>query len=285
MEELDRGQCGVEYVAQLRPVLLRAPHQKDCAMLILSRRAEQQIVFPHLGIRINVLQVKGQLVKLGVDAPKAVRVLRDELAERPQDLAAASPAERLRDHELRNALNLLNLKIQSLQSRIDRGEELAADDVLDSLLARYSAMDHSFDTGTIVPQNAGRPGRLLVVEDSDNERQLMAYLLASHGFDVQVAPDGVAALNQLQAAERLPDFVLMDVEMPGSGGLETLLQIRSSEALRGLPVFAVTGTARNPDNEPVGHGWDGWFRKPLDVSALVSRLNSDLAIAEPTLGV
>lgn len=254
-------------------------------MLILSRRAEQQIVFPHLGIRVNVLQVKGQLVKLGVEAPKAVRVIRSELAHKPSDTVGETPHDRQGDHELRNALNLLNLKIQALQARIDRGEDLAADEVLDSLLARYSAMDHAFDATPALPQAFGRPGRLLVVEDCDNERQLMAYLLASHGFDVEVAPDGLAALSQLQAADRLPDFVLMDVEMPGSGGLETLMQIRSNEALRDLQVFAVTGTARDPGNEPVGHGWDGWFRKPLDVSALVGRLKTDLPTAAPTLGV
>lgn len=254
-------------------------------MLILSRRAEQQIVFPHLGIRVNVLQVKGQLVKLGVEAPRAVRVVRNELVDKSERRVGDAAADRERDHELRNALNLLNLKIQALQSRIDRGEDLAVEEVLDSLLARYSAMDHSFHEAPVLSPAMGRPGRLLVVEDCDNERQLMAYLLASHGFDVQVAPDGNAALNQLRTSDKLPDFVLMDVEMPGSGGLETLMQIRSSETLRDLHVFAVTGTARDLGSEPIGHGWDGWFRKPLDVSALVSRLNSDLAAGTPTLGV
>lgn len=257
-------------------------------MLVLSRRAEQQIVFPHLGIRINVLQVKGQLVKLGVDAPDSVRVLRNELCtpenaaplgqgnldKHPRDKA---PELQL-DHNLRNELNLLNLKIQSLQRRIDGGEAVDAAAALRSLVDRYAAMDHALDNRTCSPAagSLGRPTRLLVVDDSDNERQLMAYLLASHGFDVQVAADGLLALDQLQATASLPDFVLMDMQMPFSNGLETLMQIRSNSRLRHLKVFAVTGVKRDPSREPIEHGWDGWFQKPLDVAALVARLEQEM---------
>lgn len=256
-------------------------------MLILSRRAEQQILFPHLGICVNVLQVKGQLVKLGVEAPKSVRVLRSELAETPDpEIRNEPPAPEL-DHDQRNVLNLLQLRIKAIQMRLERGDTLAAQDVLDSLLEQYSEVDHSlgeFDEQESL-RCADRAVRLLVVEDCDNERQLMAYLLASHGFDVQVAPDGRVALEMLATSARLPDFVLMDMQMPNADGLETLLEIRSNEALRHLKVFAVTGVKRDPEKEPIGHGWDGWFRKPIDVPALVNRLRLDLASQAASVGV
>lgn len=246
-------------------------------MLVLSRRAEQQILFPHLGIRINVLQVKGQLVKLGVDAPRSIHVVRQELADADTQAELERLSDRQLDHQLRNELNLLHLKIQALQVRIERGESVQLDAALEQLLAKYSELDHSLQSST--PANGShdpeRPIRLLVVEDSPNERQLMAYLLASHGFDVQVATDGLVAIDALRQADKLPDFVLMDIEMPGADGLETLLTLRTDNRLKHLKVFAVTGLARDPQNEPLSHSWDGWFRKPLDVPSLVSRLDAE----------
>lgn len=48
-------------------------------MLVLSRRAEERIVFPELGISVIVKQVRGKTVTLGIDAPQEIRVLRGEL--------------------------------------------------------------------------------------------------------------------------------------------------------------------------------------------------------------
>lgn len=254
-------------------------------MLILSRRAEQQILFPHLGIRINVLQVKGQLVKLGVEAPRSIQVLRRELVESDEQSQTTPPAGNSLSHQLRNELNLLNLRIQALQVRLDRGESVQLDEALEQLLTKYSELDHSLQTTApaAAAPHSGRPIRLMVVEDSPNERQLMAYLLASHGFDVQVATDGLVAIETLRSTERLPDFVLMDFEMPGANGLETLLALRTDDRLKHLKVFAVTGLARDPQNEPLGHGWDGWFRKPLDVPSLVSRLSAECSTTLQTV--
>jgi len=248
-------------------------------MLVLSRRAQQQIVFPHLGIRLSVLQVKGRLVKLGIEAPDSVSVLREELTLDGEPVSpgmSGVTAEKHLDHQRRNELNLLSLRLESVQRRIDRGELLDAQEALDSLLNKFSAIDHELDDDRREHRllKQGRPIRLLVVEDSDNERQLMAYLLAERGFDVQVARDGVEALEQLQVAQFQPEFILMDMQMPCSDGLQTLLQIRADERLRCLKVFAVTGMARDYDNEPLAHSWDGWFQKPLNVSALVDTLNA-----------
>jgi carbon storage regulator len=61
-------------------------------MLVLSRRATQKIVLPELGITITVVAVKGGVVRVGIDAPAQVTVLREELLQRdgPPVLAAAT---------------------------------------------------------------------------------------------------------------------------------------------------------------------------------------------------
>lgn len=97
---------------------------------------------------------------------------------------------------------------------------------------------------------AGRPLRLLIVEDSDNERRLLACLLAQQGFDVHVARDGAEALEQIRMIGCLkPDVVLMDMQMPISNGLETLQRIREDEGLADLKMFTVTGSIRQPEHE------------------------------------
>ncbi len=64
-------------------------------MLVLSRRESDQVVIPSLGITLQVLSVKGNVVKLGIDAPQSIKILRGELTEksvdRPEDSRPAKP--------------------------------------------------------------------------------------------------------------------------------------------------------------------------------------------------
>ena len=237
-------------------------------MLVLSRRAQQEILFPNLGIRINVLKVQGKLVKLGIDAPPDVPVLRKEVNDK---LDATDEAET--EHRRRNELNLLHLQVASLQRRIDRGEEVDLLGALTDLVDHYSSVDRTL-LASPAP-SAASPRRLLVVEDSDNERQLLAYLLASHGYDVHVARDGQEAMRLLSDGLFRPDVVLMDMQMPIIDGAETLELIRADERFASVKVYAVTG--QRFEDEPNASKWDGWFRKPVDIRLLLETLETECA--------
>jgi carbon storage regulator len=65
-------------------------------MLVLSRRPNEKIVLPGLGITVQVVSVKPGVVRLGIDAPPAVQVLREELLGRPEPTVTVTrrPAER-----------------------------------------------------------------------------------------------------------------------------------------------------------------------------------------------
>lgn len=251
-------------------------------MLVLSRRAEQQLVFPNLGITVKVLQIRGRLVKIGIEAPQDIKVLRLEACAEGELDGQGESGEAI--HRLRNQLNLLQLKIHALQRSLELGKEVDADNALASLVDQTNVLDHSFGPlgAPALPDATGRAKRLLVVEDCDNERRLMAYLLATQGFDVDVARDGNEALHRLRSGLSRPQVVLMDMQMPLCDGLETLQQIREDSELNKLKVYAVTGTARSPEYEPLGHGWDGWFQKPLDVEALLRLLAGNERKVEPT---
>lgn len=66
-------------------------------MLVLSRRANEEVTFPELGISLKVIQVKGSTVRLGIKAPREIRVLRGELncQDQWQDLEVEVPIEQL----------------------------------------------------------------------------------------------------------------------------------------------------------------------------------------------
>jgi carbon storage regulator len=60
----------------------RQPASKEAAMLVLSRSNRQRIVFPSLGISVEILEIAGSHVRIGIDAPKSIPVHRSEVADR-----------------------------------------------------------------------------------------------------------------------------------------------------------------------------------------------------------
>ncbi|NML17229.1 hybrid sensor histidine kinase/response regulator [Azohydromonas caseinilytica] len=118
--------------------------------------------------------------------------------------------------------------------------------------------------------------RLLVVDDSDINREVAQRIFSREGAQVALAEDGPHALQWLQAHADAVDLVLMDVQMPGMDGYETLRQIRSHAALARLPVVALTAGAM-PDERDAATvaGMDGFIPKPFDIPAslaLIRRL-------------
>ena len=82
--------------------------------------------------------------------------------------------------------------------------------------------------------------RILVVEDNDDLREMVATLLDVHGAEVTCAPDGQAALKLLRGAPLLPHLILLDYRMPVMSGGDFLLARREESALAEIPVILVT---------------------------------------------
>lgn len=111
--------------------------------------------------------------------------------------------------------------------------------------------------------------RLLVVEDDPINQFLALTLLEGEGASVQVAGDGRQCLDLLDPALTRFDAVLMDLEMPVLGGMETCKRIRSEPALASLPLIAVTGHDLDATRtDCLGAGFDECLTKPLDVQTL-----------------
>jgi CheY-like chemotaxis protein len=115
---------------------------------------------------------------------------------------------------------------------------------------------------------------VLLVEDDDDNRELMAEVLASSGFEVVSASSGQDGLKML--AERSVDAVVTDVGMPGMGGLE---MARAAKAIApSVPVVIVTGWAERDDiTRARGHEVDAVLIKPVDPDALTETVSEVLA--------
>jgi carbon storage regulator CsrA len=267
-------------------------------MLVLSRRPQEKIVFPHVGITVEVVSVSGQTVRVGVTAPRDILILRNEIAEKgvPEPVAAPaaakSPAaeppradgidESSREalHRLKNRLNSANLAIHLVDKQLGAGQIAAAEQTLHRALTEFKSLDDELAAGSAARQkqsaNPNGP-RALVVEDDENESVLLAEILRIGGFQVATALDGRCALEYLDQ-NPLPNVVLLDMRMPRCDGPTTLSAIRDNPRYNGLRIVAVSGTRPSDLGVPTGpKGIDRWFSKPLDPQRLINELKHNVS--------
>ena len=89
-------------------------------------------------------------------------------------------------------------------------------------------------------------GRVLVVEDNEDNRRILRDLLTSAGYSLVYAEDGEQAL--IVAARERPDLILMDIQLPLLDGYETTRQLKKNPGLCHIPVIAVTSYALSGDD-------------------------------------
>jgi CheY-like chemotaxis protein len=112
--------------------------------------------------------------------------------------------------------------------------------------------------------------RLLVVDDSETNREVARGIFADEGAAISLAGDGREALDWLLAHPDAVDLVLMDVQMPIMDGHEATRRIRSSPAIARLPVVALTaGAMRAQEAAAEAAGMDAFLSKPFDVDKAV----------------
>jgi len=118
--------------------------------------------------------------------------------------------------------------------------------------------------------------RALVVDDAPDIRLLADLVLSMAGFSVSAASSGMEALRLLAEGD-LPDIVLLDVQMPGVDGWETLSRLRRNPRTADLPVVLCTVKGLPEDTlKGWSLGCDGYLGKPFDIGALVEELEGVL---------
>jgi chemosensory pili system protein ChpA (sensor histidine kinase/response regulator) len=156
------------------------------------------------------------------------------------------------------------------------GAAVAADGRLLLVLNAAELLALAASGETAVPRVAAPAAAnpsVLVVDDSLSVRRVLAGLLRTAGWDVQVARDGREALEMLKYAPRLPSVAIVDIEMPRMNGYELLASLRQEPALRELPVVFLTSRAGDKHRAgALALGADAYLVKPYDDARLLDTL-------------
>jgi signal transduction histidine kinase len=120
--------------------------------------------------------------------------------------------------------------------------------------------------------DSGKP-TVLLIEDNEDGREMMATMLGAYGYSVQQAADGVQGVQMAHAVT--PDVALVDIGLPGIDGYEVARRLRKDEATRHIKLIALTGYGLADDQKRVMEaGFDLHLVKPVDINHLLEAIGS-----------
>jgi two-component system cell cycle response regulator DivK len=122
---------------------------------------------------------------------------------------------------------------------------------------------------------AGAARRILIVEDTEDNRQIMRDLLGGAGFELLEAYDGEEGVAM--AGEHKPDLILMDFQLPILDGYEATRRIRANPSTKDIPIIAVTSYALSGDEaKAMSVGCSGYVAKPFSPRKLLAKIREFL---------
>jgi two-component system, cell cycle response regulator DivK len=125
--------------------------------------------------------------------------------------------------------------------------------------------------------------KILIIEDTENNRILLTRRLKPKGYEIATAEDAEKGLEMVAAGK--PDLILMDVGLPGMNGWDATRQLKGNPETKAIPVIALTAHAMDGDREKaLAAGCDDYEIKPIDFTRLFSKIDELLARANRTQG-
>jgi len=113
---------------------------------------------------------------------------------------------------------------------------------------------------------------ILLIEDNEQNRYLVTFLLERNGFEVVPAVDGTQGIGLAQSIQ--PTLILLDMQLPGMDGYAVAQAIRKTESLESTPIIAVTSYAMVGDREKaMAAGCNGYIEKPINPDTFVSEIH------------
>lgn len=121
---------------------------------------------------------------------------------------------------------------------------------------------------------ADKPARkVLVVEDNELNMRLFCDVLEAYGFETFQCRDGAKAVEI--ARQKLPDLIVMDIQLPEVSGLDITRWLKDDEKVAHIPVLAVTAFAMRTDEQRVREaGCEGYLSKPIQISSFIKAVES-----------
>ena len=117
--------------------------------------------------------------------------------------------------------------------------------------------------------------RILMVEDTEDNRQIMRDLMSITNYELIEARDGAEGVAM--AALYKPDLILMDIQLPVMDGYEATRRIKADPALMHIPIIAVTSYALSGDEaKTLAAGCEGYVAKPFSPRLLLAKIREFL---------
>lgn len=237
-------------------------------MLVLSRKESERLVFPTLGVSVEVVRIQGKKARLGIDAPPDVPVLRQEML----DLKSLefAPDEETSSHKLAALTKVVQQKLDSsaqalnlLHEHLDNGDHAAQSLVLD-VFRELRNLEREVNE-IVADEATGQTAHALLIDNDPNERELLASCLRLGGFEVDVASDTADALGYL-SLHAAPDFALVG-SVPDDAVLIDALRSEAGDAMK---LFGLGLHANSVDRS---------FPRPINAERLVDALAREFGVA------
>ncbi|NDP42394.1 MAG: response regulator [Aromatoleum sp.] len=121
---------------------------------------------------------------------------------------------------------------------------------------------------------------ILIVEDNEKNLKLVRDVLQVKGYATVEAGTGEEGIRL--AAERKPDLVLMDIQLPGMNGIQALGVLRADPETASIPVIAVTASVMQQDRKHITEaGFDAYIGKPLNLKEFLETVRKVLEARRP----
>lgn len=116
---------------------------------------------------------------------------------------------------------------------------------------------------------------VLIVEDNEKNMKLVRDILQAKGFETMEAVNAEDGIKL--ALERVPDLVLMDIQLPGMNGMEALKVLRAEPSTAKVPVVAITASVMTQDRQQImDTGFDGFIEKPINLRDFLATVNASI---------
>jgi CheY-like chemotaxis protein len=120
--------------------------------------------------------------------------------------------------------------------------------------------------------------KVLLIEDNDDAREIMAALLQSYGHEVLQASNGTDGLQMVKDYQ--PDITMVDIGLPGIDGHEVARRIRADASVSDMPLIALTGYGMEHDRQrAIDAGFNLHLVKPASTSELIKAI--EICVSKP----
>ncbi|MBI5583449.1 MAG: response regulator [Deltaproteobacteria bacterium] len=117
---------------------------------------------------------------------------------------------------------------------------------------------------------------ILLIEDNEQNRYLINFMLQQNGYDVLLAPNGPQGIEL--ARQYRPALILLDIQLPGMDGYTVARTLKGAPDTASIPIVAITSYAMAGDREMgLEAGCDGYIEKPIDPETFLAEITEYLS--------